>query len=213
LPKASDNHLVVIHADESALRGGIGRSDLPIETVKRLTCDCSIVKVVEDHEGTPLDMGRKQRVVSTRLRRALWARDRGCIFPGCRNRIYVQAHHGHHWIKGGETDIGNLMLLCTHHHRLVHEGGFTIRREHDDRLTFVRPDGRVIPRAGYRLEDMVDDDIDLGSAEDPSAEGWASTASRNPSAEAWTMPADRKSSAEVREERGRYRINVLLSAA
>ena len=64
----------------------------------------------------------------------------------------------------------NLMLLCTHHHRLVHEGGFTIRREQDDRLTFVRPDGRVIPRAGYRLEDMVDDDIGLGGAENPSAE-------------------------------------------
>ena len=210
---APDNYLVVVHADEGALRGGIGRSDLPIETVKRLTCDCSIVKVVEDHDGTPLDVGRKQRVVSTTLRRALWARDRGCIFPGCRNRIYVQAHHRQHWTNGGETDIGNLMLLCTHHHRLVHEGGFTIRREQDDRLTFARPDGRVIPRAGYRLEDMVDDDIELGGAENPSAEGcmpvaqgWPHAATRNPSAEV----------REVREVRGRYlnkRIALMPAAA
>jgi len=188
-----DNHLVVIHADDSALRGGIGRSDLPIETVKRLTCDCSIVKVVEDHDGTPLDVGRKQRVVSIRLRRALWARDRGCVFPGCRNRIYVQAHHRHHWTHGGDTDIGNLTLLCTHHHRLVHEGGFTIRSEQDDRLTFVRPDGRVIPRAGYRVEDMVDDDLDPGAVEYPSAEGRPLSAMSNPAS-------------EVREGRGRYFI-------
>jgi hypothetical protein len=168
---APDNHLVVIHTDDESLRGGIGRSDLPIETVRRLTCDGSIVRIVEDHEGTPLDVGRKQRVVSTALRRALWSRDRGCTFPGCRNRLYVHAHHVEHWAAGGETDVGNLMLLCSHHHRLVHEGGFTTRRDIDERPTFVRPDGRVIPRAGYRLEDFVDDQF--GVAGDPSAEGWA----------------------------------------
>jgi hypothetical protein len=200
---APDNHLVVIHTDDESLRGGIGRSDLPIESVRRLTCDGSIVRIVEDHEGTPLDVGRKQRVVSTTLRRALWARDRGCTFPGCRNRLYVHAHHVEHWATGGETDVGNLMLLCSHHHRLVHEGGFTIRRDIDERPTFVRPDGRVIPRAGYRLEDMLDDDIGLGGAEDPSAEGWALSATRN-------------SSGEVRERRGRYlceRASVMTVAA
>jgi hypothetical protein len=77
----------------------------------------------------------------------------------------------------------------------VHEGGFTIRRESDGRPTFVRPDGRVIPRAGYRLEDMLDDDVEIGSAEDPSAEGWAIPATRNPSA-------------EVREGRGLYLVTV-----
>jgi hypothetical protein len=95
------------------------------------------------------------------------------------------------------------MLLCSHHHRLVHEGGFTIRRDIDERPTFVRPDGRVIPRAGYRLEDMLDDDIGLGGAEDPSAEGWALSATRN-------------SSGEVRERRGRYlceRASVMTVAA
>ena len=189
LPEASDNYLVVVHTDEESLRGGVGRSDLPIETVKRLTCDGSVVKIVEDHEGTPLDVGRKQRVVSTKLRRALWSRDRGCTFPGCRNRLYVHAHHVEHWATGGETDVGNLMLLCSHHHRLVHEGGFTIERDAADRPFFVRPDGRVIPRAGYRLEDMVDDDVDTG--EIPSAEAWARMAAHNPSA-------------EVREARGRY---------
>jgi Domain of unknown function (DUF222) len=189
LPESADPYLVVVHTDDAALRGGIGRSDLPTETMRRLTCDGSLVRIVEDHEGTPLAVGRKQRVVSTVLRRALWSRDRGCAFPGCRNRRYIHAHHVEHRTAGVETDVGNLMLFCSHHHRLVHEGGFTIERDPDARPRFVRPDGRVIPRAGYRLEDFADDGIE--GEGDPSAEGYRFAAAGNPSA-------------EVRERRGRY---------
>ena len=56
--------------------------------------------------------------------------------------------------------LDNLTLLCTHHHRLLHEGGFSIVREEDGTLRFVTADGRSIPRFGYRLEDFVDDDVD-----------------------------------------------------
>ena len=55
----ADHYQVVLHADAKALRGGTGRADLPIETVKRLLCDCSLVTVVEDSNGNPLDVGRK----------------------------------------------------------------------------------------------------------------------------------------------------------
>jgi hypothetical protein len=64
-----------------------GRSDLPIDTVKRLTCDGSLVTIVEDDHGTPLDVGRKRRTVSTPLKRALWSRDRGRSFPGVTIRV------------------------------------------------------------------------------------------------------------------------------
>lgn len=183
----ADHCQVVVHVDDSALRGGRGRSDAPIDTVKRLTCDGSLVTVVEDEDGTPLDVGRKQRTVSTLLRRALWARDRGCSFPGCCNKRFVDAHHLRHWANGGETVLDNLTLLCSHHHRLLHEGGFTIHRDEHGERSFRRRDGRVIPRFGYRLEDMRDDDGE------PSAEGFGATHERegNPSA-------------EVREERGVY---------
>jgi hypothetical protein len=97
------------------------RSDLPIETVRRLTCDGSLVTVVEDDHGTPLSVGRKQRTVSTALKRALWSRDRGCSFPGCHRSHYVDAHHIRHWAEGGETSLENLTLLCSYHHRLLHE--------------------------------------------------------------------------------------------
>jgi hypothetical protein len=61
-----------------------------------------------------------------------------------------------------------LTLLCTHHHRLLHEGGFRIEREGDGTLRFVRLDGRTMPRCGYRLEDFVDECC----AERPSREGF-----------------------------------------
>jgi hypothetical protein len=194
----ADHYQVVIHVDGSALRGGAGRSELPIETVRRLACDGSTVTVLEDERGTPLDVGRKQRTVSTPLKRALWARDRGCRFPGCHRTRFVDVHHIHHWADGGETSLYNLVLLCTHHHRLLHEGGFAIRRDAQGELYFRRPDGRVIPRGGYRLEDRVDETagaVDSDTDADARAE-W----SANPSAEGFCTDA-------VREARGVYLIN------
>jgi len=190
----ADHTQVVIHVDESALRGGQGRSDLPIETLKRLTCDGSLITVIEDEDGTPLDVGRKRRTVTTALRRALWARDRGCTFPGCANKRYVDGHHLHHWSKGGESTLDNLALLCTHHHRLLHEGGFTVRRDERGELIFRRRDGRVIPRFGYRLEDMRDD-------VEPSAEGLITM--REPG---------ENPSAEVREAAGVYALSPSVAA-
>jgi hypothetical protein len=155
----ADHYQVVVHVDDSALRGGAGRSDLPIDTVKRLCCDGSLITIVEDDRGTPLDVGRKRRTVSTPLKRALWARDRGCTFPGCHNKRYVQGHHIRHWADGGETSLPNTALLCTYHHRLVHEGGFKMRRSEGSAFYFQRPDGRVIPRCGYRLEERTSAEV------------------------------------------------------
>src|SRR5690606_8840768 len=102
-----DHYQLVVHVDESALRGGDGRSELPIETIRRLACDCSVSVVTSDARGHPLHLGRKYRVVSAGLRRALWARDRGCSFPGCSHRLYIEGHHFVHWVDGGKTDIDN----------------------------------------------------------------------------------------------------------
>jgi len=76
-----------------SLHGGIGRADLPIDTVKRLTCDGSLVTVLEDDHGGPLDVGRRQRTVPTPLKRALYSRDRSCTFPGCERKRYLDALH------------------------------------------------------------------------------------------------------------------------
>ena len=193
----ADHYQVVVHADAKAVKGGGGCSDLPIDTVKRLLCDCSVVLVAEDEKGNPLDVGRKQRTVSTALRRALYARDRRCTFPGCHRKRYLDGHHLKHWINGGETVPGNMTLQCDYHHKLLHEGAFSIVKEEDGALRFVTADGRTIPRSGYRLEDFVDDDIcggDVGDA-DASRDAFRST----------TVQSDLER-AEVRETRAVYRL-------
>jgi len=223
----ADRYQVVVHVDESALRGGIGRADLPIETVKRLCCDGSLITVLEDERGRPLDVGRKQRTVSTALRRALWSRDRGCSFPGCRHTRYVDVHHMHHWADGGATSLDNLTLLCTHHHTLLHEGGFTIHRDSNGGIYYRRPDGRVIPRCGYRAADMLDDVEIALPGENPSAEVRmaaivhayelddqpCTVTVQNPSAEGFGYGAvcGEKSRAEVREARGMYRAHGIAA--
>jgi hypothetical protein len=134
---SNDRFVINLHTDLETLRadGSGGESELEsagnvsAETSRRLACDCSVINWL-DHKGSPvtgaepLSVGRKTRIVPPSLRRALQRRDRGCRFPGCSCTRFVDAHHIHHWADGGETHINNLVLLCRHHHRLVHEGGF-----------------------------------------------------------------------------------------
>jgi len=167
----AENYQVTVHVDRTALTDGRGRSGLPIESVRRLCCDGDTVVIVEDEHGEPLNVGRKTRTVPTAIRRALWSRDKGCVFPGCRNKRFVDAHHIQHWSAGGETSLDNLLLLCTRHHRLVHEGGFSIAKDYLDNWYFKRPGGQAVPHCGYRLLDTLDDDIDADGAIHPSAEG------------------------------------------
>lgn len=161
--KPSENYLVTVHVDQSALAGGAGRSGLPIESVKRLCCDGSAVVLVEGENGEPLSIGRKSRTVPTAIKRALKARDKGCAFPGCRHQRFVDAHHIRHWSAGGETSLDNLVLLCTSHHKLVHEGGYSIERDFEHRWYFKRPDGRAVPDCGYNLADWTDDNVETFS--------------------------------------------------
>ncbi|HWF25295.1 MAG TPA: DUF222 domain-containing protein [Solirubrobacteraceae bacterium] len=130
--------------DQSRLANGPG---LAPETVRRLGCDASLVRIVE-RDGQPLSVGRRMRTIPPALRRALRAREEGCRFPGCTHRRFLHAHHIKHWAHGGETTLENLVTLCSHHHRLVHEGGFGVERVDSRSVRFRRPDGRPIPPAG-----------------------------------------------------------------
>jgi hypothetical protein len=146
----ADRFQVVVHADAETLRErSAGRChvehgpSVPAESVRRLTCDASVVPVLETEEGEVLDVGRKTRTIPAAIRRALNLRDPGCCFPGCTHRRYLDAHHVKHWIDGGETKLSNLLSLCRTHHRLVHEGGITISVRDEGGWRFVRPDGRA----------------------------------------------------------------------
>jgi hypothetical protein len=112
----ADHYQVTVHVDEKALRGNPdteSKSDLPIETVRRLCCDGSLVPVIEDENRNPLNLGRKHRVVQPALKRALLARDKCCRFPGCTHERWLDAHHVVHWADGGETSLANTIMLCS----------------------------------------------------------------------------------------------------
>lgn len=171
---AADQYQVVVHVDESALKDEGGSADLPIESVRRLCCDGSLIAIVENGNGEPLSVGRKQRTIPTGIRRALAARDGGCCYPGCTHDRWVDAHHIRHWVDGGETSMENLMSLCTHHHRLVHEGGFSVRQHVHGGHYFERPDGRPveapIPRTRPTLRTSVSAESEIDTPSRVSAE-------------------------------------------
>ncbi|HKB47734.1 MAG TPA: DUF222 domain-containing protein [Ktedonobacterales bacterium] len=152
----ADRYQVVVHVDAETLKDqSAGRCHvehgpvLPAETVRRLSCDASVVRIVENEQGEPLDVGRKTRTIPPAIRRALNARDPGCCFPGCTHRRYLDAHHIEHWAAGGATKLANLVNLCRSHHRLVHEGGMAIEARAGGGWRFLRPNGREF-EIGYR---------------------------------------------------------------
>jgi hypothetical protein len=148
---SGERHHVVVHVDAQTLRDGCnGRCEhedgpaLAVETARRMGCDASVVAVLEDENGEPLNVGRKTRTIPPSIRRALHSRDKeGCRFPGCTNKHFVDGHHIQHWAHGGETCLSNLVTLCRFHHRQVHEGGVTIQVLNDGALRFSMKDGRA----------------------------------------------------------------------
>ncbi len=143
--RAADRYQVVVHVGDD--EHGVVEDGPPLaqETVERLCCDSTMIHMQSDSEGNVLNLGRKQRTVSPALRRALHHRDKGCRFPGCTDSRFVDAHHVHHWSKGGETNQDNLVLLCRHHHRLLHEGGYTMMHDGAGVFEFYSPSGEVVP--------------------------------------------------------------------
>ncbi|MBV8430423.1 MAG: DUF222 domain-containing protein [Solirubrobacterales bacterium] len=203
---------VVVHVDVETLAHErvqerceiAGGPAIAPETLRRLGCDGSVVRIIE-REGRPLSVGRRKRTVPAPLRRALRSRDGGCRFPGCTHKQFLHAHHIQHWARGGPTKLDNLVQLCSYHHRLVHEGGFCVEPSGKRGVRFRRPDGRCIPQANlgpspqgpglelqHRAQELVidadtckprslGDRLDYGMA----VEGLCARASRPPEERFW----------------------------
>ena len=89
---------------------------------RRIACDTGVIPVVMGGPGEVLDVGRAKRTIPPAIRRALIARDQGCVWPGCdRAPIHCEGHHIEHWLDEGPTCLDNLALLCHSHHRRLHE--------------------------------------------------------------------------------------------
>jgi Domain of unknown function (DUF222) len=142
-----DRATVVVHAQVDALvssdrgceieSGGV----IHPEIARRLLCTARIQGVIEDQVGNPVRLGRIAREPSAWMLRQLRYRDHECRFPGCGARRFTQAHHVVWWERGGPTDLDNLLLVCTFHHRLVHEYGWAVRHHEDGTVQWFRPDG------------------------------------------------------------------------
>ena len=103
-----------------------GASYIAQETAKRIACDCSISTITKIG-GEPTDIGRKSRLWTNAMTRAIKDRDQHCQFYGCTHTHNLQIHHIVHWVNGGSTSVENGVCLCHYHHTLVHEGGYSIR--------------------------------------------------------------------------------------
>ncbi|MCP4301262.1 MAG: DUF222 domain-containing protein [Gammaproteobacteria bacterium] len=140
----ADRYQVVIHVAANAAHKNASWHSAHLdngphvsaETSRRIGCDCCKTTIIEDENGEPLCIGRRSRTIPPAIRRALWARDGGCRFPGCTHHRFVDGHHIKHWADGGETCLGNLVLLCRYHHHLVHEGGFACQKADDGEIWF-----------------------------------------------------------------------------
>jgi hypothetical protein len=124
--------VAVGHLDTGAL--------LPPSALRRVACDAQILPAVLDGAGVPIDLGRARRLYTGAARQAILLRDGGCAFPGCdRPPRWTQIHHITSWLDGGATDRDNGVALCTHHHRVVHQGDWTVRLGTDRRPEFTPP--------------------------------------------------------------------------
>jgi len=121
-----------------------GGGTVPAATVQRFACDSAISRLLGRGE-LEHELSHATRTIPPSTRRALEARDRHCVFSGCDRRpSWCDGHHLVWWTRGGPTTLANLGLLCRPHHRLVHEGGWTLERR-DGRFIATPPSRRVRP--------------------------------------------------------------------
>jgi hypothetical protein len=142
-----DRATVVVHARLDGLEQDTGGCEIeggPVihpQAVRRLLCNARVQTIVEDAFGNVLGIGRLSRQAPAWMVRQVRHRDRECRFPGCGARRFTEAHHLRWWRHGGRTDLANLALICSFHHRLVHEHGWSVKRDRTGDLLWRRPDG------------------------------------------------------------------------
>jgi hypothetical protein len=187
-PERSATELVVT-VEAEALRDPAGAADpigtvadgtcVSAESVRRLSCDCGVVPMIEDAHGIALSVGRKTRSIPASIKRALLRRDQTCRFPGCESRLFLEGHHVEHWADGGETSLGNLVGLCSHHHRYTHEYGYRVELDEAQQPRFFDPRGRRVvetpapPASAHRGWELVTEaNRALAITGDTPACGW-----------------------------------------
>ncbi len=141
-PPVRNQMLVLIHATNGEITDGhlVDGTPLPAHTIEHLACGSDLVALVLSSQGDPLWLGRRTRLATDGQWRALIARDSGCGICGAEPSM-CEAHHIVAWQPPGRgpTDIDNLLLLCRHHHHLVHDDHWQLVRTADGTWTLQPP--------------------------------------------------------------------------
>ena len=150
---------------------------LPAQVARRYACDATAqLTVVDNTNGEVIGIGRRSRVVPRWLRRRVERRDdHTCQFPSCTSNRRLHTHHIIHWEDNGPIDLNNLLLLCSFHHHLVHEGGWnltgtatdhTITRPH----ALSRPDALPLTPASLAARQTTGTKLDLSTQPPPDTD-------------------------------------------
>lgn len=151
-PMASPAAEVIVHV-EGAETDGCAHAHLDdgpgmeTQSLAQVMCDATVRMVRHGALGKTISWNTTARTPSRLQMRALLMRDRCCAVPGCGRVRFLNAHHVHYHSRGGPTTLDNLVLLCSEHHRALHDGYFTITAHPDQQFTFRHPDGREVEYA------------------------------------------------------------------
>ena len=160
---------VVVYMHWSQMAGQIEKATrengFPMTTgaARRYLCDAKIIPVVLGGDSEILDVGRERRTYTRAMRRAIRARDRGCVWDGCdRPTNWCEIHHVNYWKRDlGETNVKTGALLCDFHHDEIHKDRWTIRFAEDGRPELIPPpwiDPEQQPRRNqtHHFRDVLD---------------------------------------------------------
>ncbi|WNB85456.1 DUF222 domain-containing protein [Cellulomonas sp. ATA003] len=173
---APDETAAVVSYPPATLEDG---TPLPVSDLAAAMCDCELTRAVIDADGTPLDLGRSQRLFTGQLRKVIIARDRECGWPSCHAPArWCQIHHIDWWDRdNGPTSADSGVLLCGFHHHETHRRDLAITRI-PGTVTVKSPPGRPpgtappgpLPRVTYRFRDRSGRDVGAHPVAAPSRE-------------------------------------------
>lgn len=142
---AGDATTVIVTVDLDSLRAELGTAELvgasrlTAAEARRLACTARIIPAVLGGDSEVLDLGRSRRLHSAAQRKALLLRDRECRAEGCDiPGTWCEAHHWIPWAAGGSTNVADGVLLCAHHHHLVHDAVWSADRLANGDVRFAR---------------------------------------------------------------------------
>jgi hypothetical protein len=127
--------------DCKQVRMSAGGAEVVVDEVEveMAACDSQDLGVIDDGAMVP---PRATQNIPPRVRRAVVRRHKNCCaVPGCKNGAFTHVHHTDPRAEGGTHDPDRLVLVCTAHHRAVHDRTLTIRSRASTGFVFEHADG------------------------------------------------------------------------